>query len=278
MSFFQSSLKRHFKRFLEHPLCPYCRPCYRVIRNAPTLPEAATDIEKDVTLLARQISKWVVRYKNQFYLPERPSHPLSQAEAKRICLGRMRSNYPTMEFTPGHVRAVFQRAFEEIHDDPSQNVRIWNGTTKCRPDIKEPIIPEGDTVALNAWNEPAYRDLAVADADTTMFDRFLERIFGHEADRRVVKDWVSWGLQNEAEKLAWALFFYSRYKGTGKCTLCTLITKLFGEENSITQNSVAKLTGKFNKPILDSKLVVSEELQLKPDSGRWWTGERFGWL
>ncbi len=45
-----------------------------------------------------------------------------------------------------------------------------------------------------------------------------------------------------------------------------MITKLFGEENSITQNSVAKLTGKFNKPILDSKLVVSEELQLKPDS------------
>ncbi|TMV09984.1 hypothetical protein FGK63_02635 [Ruegeria sediminis] len=229
-------------------------------------PEAGTDANDHVAFLSKQVSKWFVRSKNQFYLVEKITSPLTQTDAKRICVRRFTDNYPTVELTKDLLRSVFQRAFEEVHDDPSQSIPIWNGSTKCRPDTQGAIIPEGETVAINTWSKPAYRNLAVADADTTMFDNFLVRIFPHEVDRRVLKDWLAWCLQNEADKPAWAPFFYSRHKGTGKSTLCSLISKLFGAENSFTQNSVAKLTGKFNKPILDSKLVISEELQLKPDS------------
>jgi hypothetical protein len=45
-----------------------------------------------------------------------------------------------------------------------------------------------------------------------------------------------------------------------------LAAKLFGEENSATQNNIDMLTGRFNMTVLRSKLVVSEELQVKPGS------------
>nr|WP_256369773.1 primase-helicase family protein [Tropicimonas sp. IMCC6043] len=66
----------------------------------------------------------------------------------------------------------------------------------------------------------------------------------------------------------WAPFLYSRRKGTGKSTLCQLVSHLFGQANSKTQNSVEKLTGKFNSTMLLSKLIISEELKLKPDSSQ----------
>ena len=55
--------------------------------------------------------------------------------------------------------------------------------------------------------------------------------------------------------------------GTGKSTLALLMARLFGEENSITQNNVDKLTGRFNMTLLKSKLVICEEVNLRPGSG-----------
>lgn len=43
--------------------------------------------------------------------------------------------------------------------------------------------------------------------------------------------------------------------------------RLFGEANSITQNNVDKLTGRFNMTLLKSKLVLCEEVNLRPGSG-----------
>ncbi|MDO6800805.1 primase-helicase family protein [Shimia thalassica] len=218
--------------------------------------------------LCRQISVWFVRDNNHYRSVTNLGMAINQTAVKRLCVHRFSKQYPDfhIEENTELLRAVFQRALEEIHDDPTQTVPIWNGSTRCCPEASQAIIREGEMVAVNTWKPPTYRSLAVQDSDTSMLDTFLEKIFPQEVDRRVCKDWLAWCLQNEADKPAWALFLYSRKKGTGKSTFCHLATRLFGQDNTITQNSVSKLTGRFNKPLLDSKLVVSEELNLKPDS------------
>jgi len=227
--------------------------------------QEATDL---VAMLSKQVSQWFVRYKNQFHLVERLSTHLTQTDVKRVCVPRFQKRFPDLNLSENHevLRDVFQRSLVEAHNDPEQTVPIWNGSTRCCPEVSQAIIREGETVAINTWKAPAYRQLGVVEANTSMLDLFLEKIFPQEIDRRVAKDWLAWCLQNEADKPSWALFLYSRRKGTGKSTFCHLAGRLFGEENSITQNSISKLTGRFNKPLLDSKLVISEELQLKPDS------------
>jgi Family of unknown function (DUF5906) len=55
--------------------------------------------------------------------------------------------------------------------------------------------------------------------------------------------------------------------GTGKSAMGRLLIRLFGEANAVTQNNIDKLTGRFNMTLLRSKLVVCEEVNLKPGSG-----------
>lgn len=222
--------------------------------------------EDQVVFLSKQASSWFVRTKNQFHDVRRPSTSLTQKEVQTIFLRRIRERFPWIEPTPELLRAVFQRAIAETHDDPTQSIPIWNGSICCFAGNADAVVPDEELVTLNTWKVPAYRKKSVASGDTKMLDDFLARIFRHEVDRRVFKDWLSWCLQNEADKPAFAMFLYSRRKGTGKSTLCQLVAKLFGEENSITQNSISKLVQRFNRPLLTSKLVISEELQLKPDS------------
>lgn len=121
-------------------------------------------------------------------------------------------------------------------------------------------------MAINAWKRPNYRSLGVGEADDRLLDALLERVFTHAPDRRVFKDWLAWCLQNEADQPGWAIMLYSRRKGTGKSSLCRLVGKLFGAENSFTQNGIEQLTGRFNMPLLASKLIVSEEIKLTPGS------------
>lgn len=137
---------------------------------------------------------------------------------------------------------------------------------QCVPGNNSRIIDGPLMVRLNTWRQPAYRKLGVTEADLGMFEELLERMFQQPMDRKMFLDWGSWCLQHEAEKPGWSPFLYSQKKGTGKSTLCGFMGKLFGEDNTITQNSVEKLTARFNQPILTHKLIICEELKLKPGS------------
>ncbi|MCL7465655.1 DUF5906 domain-containing protein [Phaeovulum sp. NW3] len=59
---------------------------------------------------------------------------------------------------------------------------------------------------------------------------------------------------------------YSKTKGTGKSTFCKIAARLFGKENTSIENSIEKVAGKFNGPVLSKKLVICEEVNLRPDS------------
>jgi hypothetical protein len=95
---------------------------------------------------------------------------------------------------------------------------------------------------------------------------FLHMLLPREQERNRVLDWLAWSLQNEGRKPNWAVMLYSREKGTGKSTFSKIATRLFGTENASVENSIEKVAAKFNGPILTMKLVVCEEVNLRPDS------------
>lgn len=137
----------------------------------------------------------------------------------------------------------------------------------CHPGNSNRIIwKENGTVSLNTWKSPSYRQLGINEASYEPFDTFFNWVFPREAERTRILDWLAYSLQHEDRKPAWALLLYSKEKGTGKSTFCDLARTLFGSENTATQNNVDKLTSRFNNYALTNRLVISEELSLRPDS------------
>ncbi len=55
-------------------------------------------------------------------------------------------------------------------------------------------------------------------------------------------------------------------RSTWPSTFCRIAAHLFGQENTSVQNNIEKVAAKFNGPILNSKLIVCEEVNLRPDS------------
>ena len=122
--------------------------------------------------------------------------------------------------------------------------------------------------SINTWIEPSYRGLGEQKADISMLEHFLDRTVVEAEDRTRFLDWLSWCLQNESDKPGWAPLLYSHEKGTGKSTLTKLMEQLFGQENTMQSNGVSQVTGRFNKPMLDKKLLLLEELKIDPASSQ----------
>jgi hypothetical protein len=231
-----------------------------------TLDSDQTPNEEAITALSSYLAKAYVRRDNRFFHVNNPGNPISAEDVRRISLNVFKHDFPEIELSNSLVKAVFERAIGAKHTDSNQSIQVWDGTLQCLPGVENTIVLEDGMASLNRWRKPVYRQHTDVEPDLGAFGRLLERAMPREEDRNVSLDWLSWCLRNEADKPTWALFLYSRRKGTGKSTFCSVASALFGELNSMTQNSVSKLTGKFNLPMLMSKLVISEELHLRPDS------------
>lgn len=219
-----------------------------------------------VTTLSKAVSSWYVRRENHFYSVRNPSSSINQSDLQRACLFRIRDEFPEFEFDKEVLKRVFSKSIEARHTDQERSIPVWGRSQVCQPDVDSRVVWEEGTVSLNAWHRPEYRTGETDDGKPGVYVELLNQMFPREEDREVFTNWLAWCLQNEADKPMWAPFLYSRAKGTGKSTLCTLVTALFGRENSMVLNNVSEVTAKFNMPILLSKLVVCEELQLRPDS------------
>jgi DNA polymerase III delta prime subunit len=236
----------------------------------PALGRAAVpEVDLDhVALLSRFLSETFVTRDNRMYSVANPNVTCSTRDVKSVALDRIKQRFPDIELSPALLTAVYRHALETLHNDPSQRVNVWDGTLVCRPDIPSRVIFEDGFAKLNTWSPPPYRNLGIQDSDLGLLPELLAAVFVHAPDREVFLDWLSWSLQHENQKPRWAVFLFSAKKGTGKSTLCDLARRLFGESNTTTQNGVAKLTGRFNAPILQSKLVISEEVELAQGSSQ----------
>lgn len=220
--------------------------------------------EEDMVKLSRFIAARFVRRDNKFYRIASPGVPISATDLKRISLHQVTKAFPDVEVTDELWGAVCQHAINDTHTVQDQTIAVWNGSQVCLPGEISSLVHDDGMASLNSWKKPAYRDLETDVADCTLFDELLARIFKEEADRAVFKDWVSWNLQNEGDKPTWAILLYSQSKGTGKSTLGLLLSRLFGEANSMPLNGVSKLTGRFNKSVMAHKFITCEEVKLAP--------------
>ena len=82
------------------------------------------------------------------------------------------------------------------------------------------------------------------------------------------RKWLAWSLKHEGDKPKWAVLLYSEKQGTGKSTLTDVVKALFGEQNTARTNGVGKLVGRFNKEVLEKKLVIVEEVEVKKGSSQ----------
>jgi hypothetical protein len=225
--------------------------------------ELADDLINEI---AQLVCTWYVRRDGKFFSLSNPAVRCSKHDVQRECIARLAGIYRPEQLSERVLGKVFRLAIDQKHADLHRTIPVWDGRVACRPDVAEPIIWEEGSVSINSWKAPSYREQHPGANDLNIVDEFLQWLLPREDERGMLLDWLAWNLQNEDDKPAWAPFFYSASKGTGKSVLCQMIIRLFGEKNSVVQNGVEKLTGRFNSTVLLSKLVVCEEISLRTDS------------
>ncbi len=169
---------------------------------------------------------------------------------------------------PKHImKEVFDTAIHQVNGDHNRSIPVWTGSLQPYPGNPERRIQlDSGQFVLNSWQTPAYRRLPSIAPAADVFLVLIYRMFPNTIERERVLDWLAWCLQNEDKKPNWSIILYSKEKGTGKSTFCRIAARLFGQENTSVQNNIEKVAAKFNGPILNSKLIVCEEVNLRPDS------------
>lgn len=226
----------------------------------------ATD-ESLTEQLIRLLATSYVRKENRFYHVDRPAEALSQNDLQRSFLIPAQALNGGQSIPKQVMKAVYDTAIVQMNPNPYRSIPVWTGSIAPNPGNPERRIQlESGQVILNSWKEPSYRRYGLLKPWGGPFVILFQQMFPREQERNRFLDWLAWCLQNEEKKPNWAVMLYSQAKGTGKSTVCNIATRLFGEENTARQNNLEKVAGKFNGPMLTSKLIISEEVELRQGS------------
>ena len=219
--------------------------------------------------ILQTVAQWYVRKNNKYYDVDVPGEVLSRDDVERIIIQRLKVTFPGNDIPQDIVRQILQKLIRDMFVSPRESIPIWSGIRKSVPgNTNKLMFSPHMTATINTWRVPEYRKLAEDAADWGPFEEFLETMLPREDEREMLINWLAWCLQNEGDKPGWAPFLYSSTKGSGKSTLALICAKLFGEENSSTENNVSKLVSRFNAPVLENKFVICEELQIPPGSDK----------
>lgn len=217
--------------------------------------------------LIRLLASRYVRRDNRFYHVDRPNEVINRRDVEQTFIHTIARERHDLPHDADTLRLVFRMAIELKHSDSARTIAVWGGQQASFPGNEARLIwNDNSTVTINTWKKPLYRSRGVNQTDYGRFQPLFETLFPDQQERDRVLDWVAWTLQNEDDRPNWALLSYSRAKGTGKSTFCDVLRHLHGRENSTTQNNVDKLVSRFNRPVLQSRLVISEELSLRSES------------
>lgn len=223
--------------------------------------------QSPLQVFVRLLATSYLRRENRFYHIDRPDEPLSRQDVELAFLTPASKLVPEGQLTSALMKRVFDQAISQRSADSNRCIPVWTGAKEPHPgNPARRIQLESGAFVLNTWTQPSYRQLKGVQPSFGVFAAFFFTLLQRPAELRRVLDWLAWCLQNESKKPNWAVMLYSAEKGTGKSTFCTIAEHLFGHSNTSVQNNVEKVAGKFNGPILGNKLIVCEEVQLRPDS------------
>jgi len=222
-------------------------------------------VHSDIDVL-RYLSSQFVRREFVFFEIDKLDKPITRADLAMVIYAKIRSTFPNYEIGREKLKAMMDALTNNPIADPGMTIPVWNGRTLSDPGLNTRLKFEGGLYSINEWQKPTYRSIKNVQPNIDVFERFLSFILKHASEQEVFLDWLSWCLQNEADKPSWAIFLFSEKHGTGKSTLASIVNKLFGEANSSEQQGIKPIISRFNKPILLKKLIYAEEVKVAQNS------------
>ena len=216
--------------------------------------------------IMRLVSGWFVKKDNKFYDVNNLQVGYTAQDLKQIIVNKNKVLFPELNLSKKDLGDFFRVLLDPpmTNADPEENIAVWSGQTSCLPANNQKLFFKDGVVSINLWQSPNYR--RAVGVKGTALDDFLNYVIPEEAERNVFLDWLAWSLKHEEQKPRWAIMLYSQKQGTGKTVLTDLMKDLFGVANTSRINGVRQLVARFNKEVLQHKMVVVEEIELRKGS------------
>jgi DNA primase len=115
--------------------------------------------------------------------------------------------------------------------------------------------------ALNRWKS---RVVEPVPGDVSPWLAALENVAPEFEDREFLLNWLAAPMQTPGLKQATAIVLYSPIQGVGKSTMISGLQAIYGENMKVVNNKA--LHSQFNAHIVDSELVVGEEIMPAKDT------------
>ena len=222
----------------------------------------------DLPELLRVVSAWFVKKDGKFYDVNNLQTSYNAHDIKQVITQRVRVAFPVFSMSDNQLKDFFRVLLDPPVGrlNPEESIPVWSGHTVCLPANNQKIIFKDGVVSINLWSEPPYRQKQVTAHPFEAFGDFLRYVIPKQQDRDVFLNWLAWCLKYEQDKPKWAVMLYSKKQGTGKTVLTDVCRELFGLTNASRINGVSKLVARFNKEVLQHKLVIVEEVEVKKGS------------
>ena len=230
------------------------------------LNEDGTPYNPSIKEILRLVSGWFVKKDNKYHDVNNLQTTYQAQDLKQVIVTRIKVLFPNLTLTNKDLKEFFLVLLDPpiSQANPEENIPVWSGHTVCLPANTQKVFFKDGVATVNLWESPAYR--RGKSAPGIAFDEFLSFVIPDEAERNVFLDWLAWSLKYEEQKPRWAIMFYSQKQGTGKTVLTDLVKDLFGVANTSRINGVRQLVARFNKEVLQHKLVVVEEIEVRKGS------------
>ena len=216
--------------------------------------------------ILRLVSGWFVKKDNKFHDVNNLQTTYQAQDLKQVIVSRIKVLFPKLKLDNKDLKEFFLVLLDPpiANSNPERNIPVWSGHTVSLPTNTQKISFRDGVATVNLWEYPAYR--RSKGIKGTAFDAFLAYVIPDAAERNVFLNWLAWSLKHEEQKPRWAVMLYSQKQGTGKTVLTELVKDLFGVANTSRINGVRQLVARFNKEVLQHKLVVVEEIEVKKGS------------
>ncbi len=216
--------------------------------------------------ILRLVSGWFVKKDNKFHDVNNLQTTYQGQDLKQVIVSRIKVLFPSLKLTHKDHKDFFLMLLDPpiANANPEENIPVWSGHTVSLPTNTQKVSFKDGVATVNLWEYPAYR--RGESIQGTAFDEFLSFVIPNEAERTVFLNWLAWSLKHEEQKPRWAVMLYSQKQGTGKTVLTELVKDLFGVANTSRINGVRQLVARFNKEVLQHKLVVVEEIEVRKGS------------
>jgi hypothetical protein len=224
-------------------------------------PKAATLRAK----VQRDVASWFVQTNGKFIKLGGGPMQYSVLEMAKLLPQMISAHYENHPKIMKDANKISYAALQGTSSDPRLTFGIYSGKSYPQPGNSAKRLYRDGLWDINLWQEPSYRHLTPSQNfpdQPCAFQDMLTFAIPDETQRNHLLDWISWCLQNEAQKPTWSILLYSEEKGTGKSTIGEVLEALFGADNTSAVNGISTLTQRFAADVLSKKLIVAEEVHI----------------